>query len=47
MEIQKLMDQIHQTCKKYHSEANKLQVDISGIALSPPEVIWDRAAGKE
>lgn len=41
MKIEKLMGQINQTIHKYQSEANGLSIDVNGIALSPPEEIWN------
>ena len=41
MKIEKLMDEINQTTHKYQSEAKGLSIDVDGIALSPPEEIWN------
>ena len=41
MKIEKLMGQINQTIHTYQSEANGLSIDVNGIALSPPEEIWN------
>ncbi len=41
IKIEKLMGHINQATHKYQSEAKGLSIDVNGIALSPPEEIWN------